>query len=386
MPRRNGRAAHRGRFAGRLYFRIWLTVLLGLALSALLAGALWRLTAFQEGPRDIKLSTEAGRPAGTARLDFRNQPGQARIELDDGRILFARWRNDGRPGLGFVFWLVMIVAAVGLAAYPVARRLTRRLEQLREGVDALGEGDLGARVPVRGHDEVASLAERFNLAAGRIEQLVDTHKTLLANASHELRSPLTRIRMAIELIDRGDGRAAREEITRNIGELDTLIEEILLASRLEARTAPDEPFAAFDLTALAAEECARSGAELDADGVIVMSGSARLLRRALRNLLENARRHGGDAAVTASLARDASAVTLAICDRGPGVAPAERERIFDPFYRPAGSAESGGGAGLGLALVRAIARKHGGDVTCEAHDGGGACFRIRLPVNDAPRA
>jgi signal transduction histidine kinase len=379
MHERSGRTARPGRFAGRLYFRIWLTVVLGLALSALLAGALWRLTVAQEGPREIPLSTESGRPAGTARLDFRMQPGQVRIEFDDGRVLFARWRDEARIGFGFVFWLAMIVAAVGLAAYPVARRLTRRLEQLREGVDALGEGDLGARVPVRGHDEVASLAVRFNLAAGRIEQLLDAHKTLLANASHELRSPLARIRMAIELIDRGDGQAARAEIARNIGELDTLIEEILLASRLEARAAPDEPFSEVDLTALAAEECARVGAQFDADGVILLPGNARLLRRALRNLLENARRHGSNAAVTASLGRSGNTVILSVCDRGPGVAPAERERIFEPFYRPAGTGESGG-AGLGLALVRSIARKHRGEATCEPRDGGGACFRVRLPA------
>ena len=234
----------------------------------------------------------------------------------------------------------------------------------------------------RGHDEIAWLAERFNVAATRIETLVGAHRTLLANASHELRSPLARIRMALEMLDRGDTAKARSEITRDISELDQLIEEILLASRLDSPDAPQEPFEEIDLTALVAEECARTGADLNVDGVIVMQGSPRLLRRLIRNLLENARHHGGEAtAIDVSLANKDKIITLAVCDRGPGVPEAERARIFEPFYRLKGTSESSGGAGLGLSLVRSIARRHGGAVHCDEREGGGACFQVTLPIS-----
>lgn len=383
MRHRTGQPANRAahRFAKHLHLRIWAAVLVSLVLAGLLAGAAWKL-AGPETPREIVLTDAAGNKAGSARLEFHEKPGAVRVELNDGKVLYARWAQGWgtRAPFGFFGWLLLIVCAVGLATYPMVKRLTRRLEQLRAGVDALGEGNLAARVPVRGHDEIAWLAERFNHAAARIETLVGTHKALLANASHELRSPLARIRMALEMLERGDTTRARDEIARDIGELDGLIEEILLASRLDSPEAAQEPFEEVDLTALAAEECARSGAELDAGGVVLMQGSPRLLRRLIRNLLENARRHGGaDSAIEVALRHAGGQTDLSVCDRGPGVPEAERERIFDAFYRLQGASESAGGVGLGLALVRAIAHQHGGSARCEARPGGGACFRIVLP-------
>ncbi|MFN0161998.1 MAG: sensor histidine kinase [Burkholderiales bacterium] len=381
MHRRH--AQRRRGFGRHLYFHLWLALLAGLLIVGLAAGLVWRL-ASPELPREIVLVDEAGKRTGSARLDTRYGEGrpQVRAELDDGRVVFARWSGERWKGPGFLAWLALIVLAVGAGAYPVVRRLTRRLEELEEGVDALGEGDLAARVPVRGHDEIARLAERFNHAAARIETLVGAHKTLLANASHELRSPLARIRMGLEMLGQGGAPAsdrAHEEIARSIGELDQLIEEILLASRLDARGAADEALEELDLTALAAEECARSGADLAADGVVTLKGSPRLLRRLIRNLLENARRHAGaDSRVEVFLARRGGRVELTVCDRGPGVPEAERERIFEPFYRLRGTSESQGGSGLGLSLVRAIALRHGGGVRCAARAGGGACFEVIL--------
>ena len=376
------------RFGKRLHLRIWVAVLASLLLVGLLAGAAWRFYG-SEVPREITLTDDQGQRIGSARIEMRHQSGgpSVRAELDDGKVIHARWQGSGGTHVpfGFLGWLLLIVLAVGLGAYPVIKRLTHRLEQLRHGVDALGEGNLAARVPVHGHDEIAWLAERFNHAAARIEALVGAHKTLLANASHELRSPLARIRMGLEMFGRdGDDPAsvtkAKEEIARNITELDQLIEEILLASRLDSADAPQEAMEEIDLTALAAEECARGSAELDASGVVILRGQARLLRRLLRNLIENARRHGGsDAPIDVAVSRTDGGVEITVCDRGPGVPESERERIFDAFYRLKGASESGGGAGLGLALVRSIAAKHGGAASCTARDGGGACFRVLLP-------
>jgi signal transduction histidine kinase len=388
----------------RLYLRIYLAVLASLAVFALAAFVLWRTlgdpdvhrdeiaalvarnllpppaasaaeqqAALERVARDVRadlalfsgdgrLLASVGRPLpAPVRAGWQRGGGAPHwaVRLGDGRWLAARMPHQRRgPALG-VFALALILVAIGVGAYPVVRRLTQRLERLQRGVDALGAGELSARVKVEGRDEVAELAGSFNRAAARIEELVGAHKALLANTSHELRTPLARIRMALEL-----GKD-RREIERDIAELDALIEEVLLASRLDALPSLERT-EEVDLLALAAEEAARY--DLEAHGEpFVMRGDARLLRRMIRNLLENARRHGAPPIEVVVEDRQ-----LRVCDGGPGVPQAERERVFEPFYRLAGAKE---GAGLGLALVRQIARRHGGEVRCE-----GNCFYVTLPA------
>jgi two-component system, OmpR family, sensor kinase len=272
---------------------------------------------------------------------------------------------------------------VAIATYPIVRRLTQRLEHLARSAQRWGEGDLSVRVDASGSDEVAVLARRFNHAAQRVQDLVQSHKSLLANASHELRSPLARIRMGLELMD-GASAASRDEILRNIAELDQLVDEILLASRLDARESDVGTVESVDLVGLAAEECARHDADLQPpeDGAtLAVRGVPKLLRRAIRNLLENARRYS-EGPVTVEALAQGSDVLLRVCDRGPGVPETLRERIFEPFYRLPGASERHGGVGLGLALVRSIAQRHQGSVHCEDRDGGGACFVLRLPRHE----
>jgi signal transduction histidine kinase len=304
-------------------------------------------------------------------------PPTVALKLPDGRWLSVRYPSGQGFGAWSLFGILMLVGlAVGMAAFPVAKRLTRRLEGLQHSVEALGEGDLSIRVPVKGDDEVARLARSFNRAAERIEALMASQKSLLANASHELRSPLARIRMAAELQNGDADPESRRELARNIAELDQLIDEILLASRLDAAKTAAEHFENVDLTALAAEECARGEVEFDTDGLVSVQGDARLLRRLVRNLIENARRYGGAQPVEVQLRREADGAVLEVADRGPGVAEPERERIFEPFYRARGASEQQGGVGLGLALVRQIAARHGAKVECLARDGGGSVFRV----------
>ncbi|MFZ2652432.1 MAG: HAMP domain-containing sensor histidine kinase, partial [Burkholderiaceae bacterium] len=287
-------------------------------------------------------------------------------------------------GFGLAAALAVLFLAIALGAYPVVRRLTRRLEALQRGVESFGAGQLAQRVDARGNDEVAALASSFNAAAQRIEALIASHRSLLANASHELRSPLARMKMALAMLDTAEPQARprlRQELERNIGELDALVEEVLLASRLDIKQddGAARTHTAVSLLALAAEEGARVSAVVGGDDVTV-HGDERLLRRALRNLLENARRYGGSAAPEVDIRRGAQAVQLSVCDRGPGVVPAQRERIFEPFYRLPGHAEQAGGVGLGLSLVRQIAQLHRGTVQCEGRDGGGSCFVLSLPL------
>jgi signal transduction histidine kinase len=305
------------------------------------------------------------------------------LPLSDGRILVTGlWRGPWRPGPWVLVALLAVAFAVAVGAWPLVRRLTRRLERLKTGVEQLGEGDLGARVKIEGKDEIAALARSFNHSAGRIEELVNSHKMLLANASHELRTPLTRINMALAMSDTPANPRQREQIKADIAELDQLIEEILLASRLDA-VRSTERSEEIDLLALVAEEAARDGIGVEGTSVSVQ-GERALLRRMVRNLIDNARYHGGDTAPEVTVNRlPGHGAQIAVRDHGPGIPEGERGRIFEPFYRLAGSAETGRGSGLGLALVRQIARHHGGEVQCRAAAGGGSVFSIVIPATES---
>ncbi|HZP91638.1 MAG TPA: HAMP domain-containing sensor histidine kinase [Burkholderiales bacterium] len=302
---------------------------------------------------------------------------RAAIQLADGRWLIVRL--PARQMLHF--WsttLATLAVALAIAAFPLARRLTRRLERLQSRVEALGAGDLSVRVEVEGRDEIAELARSFNRTAERIERLVDAERTMLTSASHELRSPLARMRVAIELLQREDRPDLREKLARDIAELDDLIGEMLLATRLQGLGQP-ERLEEVDLLALLAEEGARAGAEVGGEPARV-HGDDWMLRRLVRNLFDNAQRYGGGSAIEASVhVRNAHAV-LEFADRGPGIPEAERERIFEPFYRMPGTRERGDGVGLGLSLVRRIARYHGGEARCLVRAGGGTIFEVSLPV------
>jgi signal transduction histidine kinase len=273
--------------------------------------------------------------------------------------------------------LPLLAIGVGLIALPLVRQITRRLERLQRGVELLGAGDLSARVKVEGNDEVARLASSFNRAASRIEQLVQANKSLLANASHELRTPLARIRLALELVKESVDPKHRAGLEQDIAELDWLVDEILLASRLDVVTDAIET-QEVDLLALAAEESARyEHAHLE--GVpCVIRGEPRLLRRLIRNLLENAARHGAPP-THLRIAREAAAATLTVWDHGAGVAVSEFENIFRPFYSPQ-DGRPRAGTGLGLSLVRQIARRHGGEARCTSMENGRSCFVVTLPA------
>jgi signal transduction histidine kinase len=301
-----------------------------------------------------------------------------------------------RPPYGFVWMLLLVGLAVAVGVYPIVRKLTQRLEALQQGVQRWGEGDLTVRMAEQGQDEVADLSRRFNAASERVQNLMSSQqlllasqKSLLANASHELRSPLTRIRMGLEFMGSDSQELAKQEIARNIAELDQLIDEILLASRLDAHEADMGIVEVVDVIGLCAEECARAGASFDVpEGLVQLevSGVAKLLRRMVRNLLENARRYGQSSQASASgegivlkLSQAETLVLLQVSDRGPGVPPAYRERIFEPFFRLPGASERVGGVGLGLSLVKSIAERHGGRVRCADRLGGGACFEVSLP-------
>jgi signal transduction histidine kinase len=416
----------------RLYQKIYLTIVASLVLVVLVAGAIWQFgrgqapaaQAFEmagelaaaalpaaQAPQavqrqaveqlaqrlgaDLALFDRGGSPIAAAGRPVPPPPpdgggawligpgGPAwSFRLPDGRSLVVR--APGRhhhPVAGLVLLLAGIALAVAIGAFPVVRGLTRRLERLQTAVETLGAGDLSARVAVKGKDEVARLAEAFNRSASRIEELMTAHRMLLANASHELRTPLSRIRLGIDLLQQTNDPKYKTELESDIAELDQTIDELLLASRLEAVRKPQLE-ERVDLLALAAEEAARYDDCAVEGEAIAVTGERRLLARMIRNLLDNALRHGAPP-TRVSVRREAGRAVLDVIDGGPGIPEAERERVFAPFYRLAGDA---GGAGLGLSLVRQIARLHGGDAVAVPASGGPSCLRVSLPIAEAANA
>jgi signal transduction histidine kinase len=300
-------------------------------------------------------------------------------------VFSAAWFAHMDPGPGrrnplvFIAVLMLIATAVAVGAIPIVRRLTGRLQYLQLSLEALGEGRLSTRVEVEGRDEVSELAGSFNRSAAKIEALLTAHKTLLSNVSHELRSPLARIRMAVEIMGEQAQEEVKLELVRSMDELDQLIEEILLASRLDATADLSMGSEETDLTAILAEECAAIDAQLEAEPAII-PGDARLLRRMIRNLLDNAKRYGGGTDVCVQLAFKVGQVQVDVVDDGDGIPEAERDNIFTPFYRLSGAGENSGGVGLGLSLVRQIAEAHGGGVSYVSLRNRGSCFRVLLPA------
>ncbi|HEU4655816.1 MAG TPA: ATP-binding protein [Steroidobacteraceae bacterium] len=301
------------------------------------------------------------------------------IPLEDGRRLAFQPAHHLRPhGPQLLGLSIAAVIAFALGAYPIARRLTGRLEKLQSGVERLGVGDMAARVEVRGNDEVAALARSFNAAAERIAALMQSQKTLLANCSHELRTPLARIGLAIECLSDEKHAAVRSEVKRNVAELDELIDQVLLASRLDS-AAPLHKTEDVDLLALAAEEAAHYNLEAEGEPVIVRADPS-LLRRLIRNLLDNAQRHAGGAS-RVHVSKDAAGRALLVVeDRGPGIDPGERAELFTPFHSSRAKTAAGRGYGLGLSIVRQVARAHGGEVEYSAFEEGGSRFTVRLPL------
>lgn len=410
-----------GFMRSRLFIKIYLTVVAGIVAVAMASGMFWRLASDRDEmgwaaqrdrfiaammppsddpaavqstidrlakafDADISVYASSGQLLASAGEVLPMKPkarrrltdeGRMRIfvaHLDDGRTVVGRFTPPiGRPGGWRLFYLLLIAAVIALAAYPVVRNLTRRLERLRHGVETFGSGDLLARVPVEGRDEVAAVAASFNAAAGRIEKLVTAHRTLLANASHELRSPLARLRMAAELNAEAPGEARRREMTESLAELDELVEEILLASRLD-HVGLQRGTHEVDLLALAAQEAARHGLSVTGAPAAVQ-GDERLLTRMVRNLIANALKHGAPP-VEVTVTKTNGRARLSVRDHGPGIAEGEAARVFEPFYRPPGHSEAAGGWGLGLALVRQIAELHGASVSLETPPDGGSRFTV----------
>jgi signal transduction histidine kinase len=295
-----------------------------------------------------------------------------------------------------VLAVTAILLVVAAATRPLARRISRPLERLTEAARRLGQGDLGVRAPdprapssrrwtrrfSPDVDELRELTRSFNDMADRVERLVRGQRELLANVSHELRSPLARIRVALALLPQdGDNERRVRDVESDLAELDRLIEDVLTMARLDATGLPVH-LAAVDPNEILAQvaERARHDSVVAGYQVRVIPGpstpviaDAALLRRALWNLVDNAVKYGAPP-ITLALTRQEDRVSFSVTDEGVGIAPEERERVTQPFYRSdvpvratLGSARTPGpggepprGVGLGLTLARRVAEVHDG--------------------------
>ena len=296
--------------------------------------------------------------------------------------------------------LLVALAVSGLVSYAFARSITRPLERLQATSRRLAGGDLAARAAARDaarRDEIGGLAREFDAMAGRLAALVDARKQLLRDMSHELRSPLARLQMAVGIARQPGADAARqlERIERESDRLESLIARILEYARLErdpATLAREE----VDLVELVRRVLHDAEFEAQAPAgrlslsiePAALSGRARIphadpavLHTAVDNVVRNALLHGGDGAIEVSVSATAGEVAIEVRDHGPGVPPRDLERIFEPFYRVATDGPRAEGYGVGLALAQRAAALHGGRVVAESAEGDGLRVRIVLPVS-----
>jgi len=259
-------------------------------------------------------------------------------------------------------------------------RETIPLSRLARSVDRFAEAIEPAPVPAGGAREVRALIDAFNRMQSRIAELVRNRTFMLAAISHDLRTYLTRLRLRVEMMPDGD---MRERATRDVEGMSVLLDDALTFARTSFAGNRSER---VDLVEIIRRECVERSAagqsitcDLPSTPVHIL-GEGAALARIVGNLIDNAVKYGGEAAV--SLAQLASVAVMVVDDRGPGVPAPERERIFEPFLRlEASRNRDRGGAGLGLAIARHLLHGFGGSIAVEDRPGGGARFRVTLPLS-----
>jgi two-component system sensor histidine kinase CpxA len=319
----------------------------------------------------------------------------------DGQVVTGLQSPDGqywllmyRPGPPERFPLtpahVWVFACAAVFSFFLARSLTAPVRQLRNAVERFGQGDLSARVKTGRGDEIGQLGRAFDRMADRIQTLVQAERRLLIDISHELRSPLTRLGLAVELARTGEDReAALNRIQREADRLNSLVGGLLQVNRGEADPSAlvKEPVRLDDLLRAVVSDCRYAAEargcriEVEAGQAVVLEGDPELLRRAIENVLGNAVRYStsGEAiAVTLNTKEDAALIRIR--DRGPGAPPDSLPHLFEAFYRVRNGAERHqDGFGLGLSIARRAVELHGGAIRAEnAHPG--LAVEIRLPL------
>jgi two-component system sensor histidine kinase CpxA len=312
-------------------------------------------------------------------------------------VLFVRSRV---PGLG----MLIAVVSSGLVCYLLAGYLTSPVTRLRTATQKLAAGDLSARAgepSIRRNDELAGLVRDFDSMAGRIETLVGAQNRLLRDISHELRSPLARLQVALGLARQRAGldtRGMLDRIELEAERINEMIGRLLTLSRLEGGQAlPFEPVALSELVQDVAQDADFEAQARKCDvrcqvlQECTVAGNDMLLRSAVENVVRNAVRYTAEnTAVEVQLAveeQPKAEAVIRVSDRGPGVPEEALGKLFQPFYRlDDARGRQSGGVGLGLSIAERAVRLHGGSVTASNREGGGLVVEIRVPLNQQPAA
>ncbi len=320
---------------------------------------------------------------------IRGQPWSDAISVsmrfpDQGWLVLTMKLPRPRPWHSPTFLLAFVLMTVAAAILSIwaVRRLTQPVTLLAEAAERLGRDVNAPPLPEDGPDEVVRAAVAFNTMAGRIRRFVQDRTFLLTAIGHDLRTPITRLKLRAEFIDDDE---QRQKFMADLDELDAMVSATLVFGR---DTADTEPAAPFDLVALlrtvlddaadARPECAEA-LSFTGPTHITVTGRILALKRSFANLVGNAVKYGGCARVVLTIADGLATITIE--DDGPGLPPDELERIFEPFYRVEDSRNrETGGTGLGLPIARNILRAHGGDVVLGNRAGGGARAVVTLPV------
>jgi len=258
-----------------------------------------------------------------------------------------------------------------------ARRLVKPLSELTVAVERIGGSGDAPAIPPRGPREVRGTIEAFNRMQERLRRFNEDRTRMIAAMSHDLRTPLTRLRLRAELVEDQD---QQQKMLRDLDMMGDMIESVLALARDDAKR---EPRSLVDLSALVEGICEDAS---DAGEPVTFSGPRGVtipcrpaaLRRAISNLVDNAVKYGGSAAV--SLSPETARVAITVDDEGPGIPPSERQKVFEPFYRIGSSRDPDtGGVGLGLSVTRSIIWEHGGEISLASRKGGGLSVRLELP-------
>jgi two-component system osmolarity sensor histidine kinase EnvZ len=293
---------------------------------------------------------------------------------------FPHSRLGAQPLATVLLTLAAGLVLAVLAAAWLALRIVAPLERLDEAAALLGRGERPARLPETGPRELAAVARRVNALGRQIQDLLDGRTTLLAGLSHDLRTPLARMRLALEMLSRRPDPALIERLDRDIQEIDRLVGDMLELARGLGREVPVE-IDVRDLLGQLAAEAREAGLDVPvAAEACAVSAAPMALRRVLGNLLSNAQRYGGNRAVQLVAHRTAGGVRIGVLDRGPGIPADQMEAVFRPFHRvEASRSPDAGGSGLGLAIVRQLAQSNGWTVALENRADGGLAAWVTVP-------
>jgi signal transduction histidine kinase len=373
---------------------------------------------YADGRRPISTSTAQGgriavgdqaarwqRLTRTARGEFESPSGTVRylavpVKGSRGQVAgtfvvtaaLGRERDEVEDAIRLAAIVLLTVLLIASAlAWVVAGRVLAPLRVLSDTARSIGESDLTRRIPASGTDELAELGRTFNAMLDRLEAAFDSQRSFVSDASHELRTPITIVRGHLELL--GDDPDERREtialVTDELDRMSRFVDDLLLLARAERddflRVSEVELGALTDELAEKASALGKRSWSVASRGEAVLVADRQRLTQAIMGLAQNAVQHTHEgAAIELGSARNGSEARLWVRDSGPGIAPRDQERVFERFARASAQARRSEGAGLGLAIVRAIAEAHGGRVELDSRIGHGATFTLVLPL-EGPR-